>query len=305
MPYAFGPFELNARERLLTREGEIIHLQPKSFDVLRYLLEHAGHLVEKHEVLDAVWEETIVTENSLTACIRQIRIALHDHAGDHVRITAQLIDVSDGTHIWSDTYDRTMTDIFAVQDDVAAAIIKALQIHVGVVPARVRPIDDPDAYALYLQARFLNNLNTLESREQAIDLYRQALAIAPGYTDAWSDLGVAYRRTGQPQLGRKAIEHALTLDPNHAASLARASWLAERRDGDIAEAARLMRHALELDVNDVTVLHNSASLLWTLGRGDKAIPILEYLMALDPLDPNVHTTRPSLAAIPGADRQVP
>ena len=78
--YAFGPFLLDERERRLTRNGQVVHLQPKSFEVLLYLLEHAGNLVEKNEILDAVWRDSIVTENSLTVCIRQIRIALEDNA---------------------------------------------------------------------------------------------------------------------------------------------------------------------------------------------------------------------------------
>jgi len=78
--YEFVPYLLNARERQLTRAGQLIHLQPKAFDVLLYLLEHAGNLVGKQEVLDAVWKDRFVTENSLTVCIRQIRIALEDNA---------------------------------------------------------------------------------------------------------------------------------------------------------------------------------------------------------------------------------
>ena len=78
-------------------------------------------------------------------------------SGERVRITAQLIDVSDGAHLWSETYDRTLTDIFAVQDDVAAAIIDALQIHVGANPTRGRPTDNAEAYALFLEARAAMN----------------------------------------------------------------------------------------------------------------------------------------------------
>ena len=78
-------------------------------------------------------------------------------SGERVRVTAQLINVSDGSHIWSDTYDRTLDDIFAIQDDVAAAIIDALQIHVGTNPTRGRPTDNTEAYALFFQARVLIN----------------------------------------------------------------------------------------------------------------------------------------------------
>jgi TolB-like protein len=76
-------------------------------------------------------------------------------SGDRVRITAQLVDVSDGTHIWSESYDRTMTDIFAVQDDVAAAIINALQIHVSANPTRGRPTERTEAYGLLLNRESL------------------------------------------------------------------------------------------------------------------------------------------------------
>ena len=84
-------------------------------------------------------------------------------SGDRVRVTAQLIDVSDGSHLWSETYDRTMTDIFAIQDDVAAAIIDALQIHVGTKPTRGRPTDNIEAYALFFQARV--SLNAKDPRK--------------------------------------------------------------------------------------------------------------------------------------------
>ena len=84
--YKIGIFQLDKRERQITRNGEVVHLQPKSFDVLFYLLEHAGNLVTKQDVMDAVWRETIVTENSLAVCIRQIRAVLEDHAESPVYI---------------------------------------------------------------------------------------------------------------------------------------------------------------------------------------------------------------------------
>ena len=78
--YAFGAFLLDERERRLTRDGQVVHLQPKSFEVLLYLVERAGHLVTKNDILDSVWRDAVVTESSLTVCIRQVRIALDDPA---------------------------------------------------------------------------------------------------------------------------------------------------------------------------------------------------------------------------------
>ena len=110
-------------------------------------------------------------------------------SGERVRITAQLIDVSDGAHIWSQTYDRTITDIFAVQDDVAAAIIDALQIHVGANPARGRPTESTEAYALFLKARA--SLNAGESRD-AEEFVLSAIELDPKFAEAYELLAFCY-----------------------------------------------------------------------------------------------------------------
>jgi serine/threonine-protein kinase len=114
-------------------------------------------------------------------------------SGDRVRITAQLVDVSDGTHIWSQTYDRTMTDIFAVQDDVAAAVIDALRIHVGTTISRGRPTDNLQAYTLFLRARVL--LNDHNGRE-ATALLLQATELDPTFAEAYEMLAYSYWTSG-------------------------------------------------------------------------------------------------------------
>jgi TolB-like protein len=110
-------------------------------------------------------------------------------SGERVRITAQLIDVADGTHIWSDTYDRTITDIFAVQDDVAAAIIDALQIHVGAVPSRGRPTANAEAYTLFLKARVAMNAFEFENAELIL---REAVELDPDFAEAYELLAYTY-----------------------------------------------------------------------------------------------------------------
>ncbi|NOR37003.1 MAG: hypothetical protein GQ577_09660 [Woeseiaceae bacterium] len=110
-------------------------------------------------------------------------------SGERVRITAQLIDVADGTHLWSETYDRTITDIFAVQDDVAKSIIDALEIHVGAAPTRGRPTDNPEAYALFLKARVQANESDFESAESIL---REAVALDPNFAEAHELLAYSY-----------------------------------------------------------------------------------------------------------------
>ena len=372
------------------RAGQVIHLQPKAFEVLLYLLEHAGSLVGKQEVLDAVWKDTFVTENSLTVCIRQIRVALEDNAetpefietiptagyrfiadvtqpdevtaakqqeamssaqggpvtisrwmglvillavialayiafdklvitpgeieplvetstpveaavdsdkwensiavipfvnisedpdneyfsdglseeilhllaripnlkvigrtssfafkgksedlrvigrtlgvetllegsvrksGERVRITAQLIDASDGSHIWSETYNRTMTDIFKIQDDVASAIIDALQLHVGSAPTRGRPTVSAEAYTLFLKAKLLLGVHR---GPEASPLLEQATTLDPNFAEAHELQAFSYFTRGDGDLpnaealalSREAAAAALAIDPD-------------------------------------------------------------------------------------------
>jgi TolB-like protein len=110
-------------------------------------------------------------------------------SGERIRITTQLIDVSNGAHIWSGTYNRTLSDIFAVQDSVAAAIIDALQIHVGTLPSRGRPTESPAAYALFLKSRAA--VNVFEWRE-AQSLLLQATELDSNFAEAYELLAYVY-----------------------------------------------------------------------------------------------------------------
>ena len=139
-------------------------------------------------------------------------------SGERVRITAQLIDVSNGAHLWSETYDRTITDIFAVQDDVAAAIIDALQIHVGTVPTRGRPTENTDAYAQFLKAKAAMNRWDADIAEEFLV---QAVELDPDFAEAWEMLAYAYweqwgttldAASAQP-LTFNAATRALAIDP--------------------------------------------------------------------------------------------
>ena len=140
-------------------------------------------------------------------------------SGDRVRVTAQLIDVSDGTHIWSETYDRTMTDIFAVQDSVASAIIDALQIHVGAAPTRGRPTENSEAYALFLKARAALNISEIREAEK---LLLETIKLDPMFAEAhellaycyWNQAGLTLDAVGGQRLIYDAAARALEIDPN-------------------------------------------------------------------------------------------
>jgi TolB-like protein/DNA-binding winged helix-turn-helix (wHTH) protein len=480
--FTFGSFQLDDHERRLTQDGQAIHLQPRTFDVLRYLLEHASKLVSKQEVLDAVWKETIVTESSLTGCIRQIRAALGDDAdsptyietvpvtgyrfiaavalqdnattspslrqssqsslpgtlisvgllvlvlglvyfayrefvldlpqqveqtaadskpeammqtakpemsiavlpfvnmsddpgndyfsdgmseeilhllatipnlkvigrtssfsfkgknldlrsigtalgvktilegsvrksGERIRITTQLIDVSNGAHIWSESYNRTLSDIFAVQDSVAAAIIDALQIHVGTPPSRGRPTESPAAYALFLKSRAA--VNVFEWRE-AESLLLQATELDSNFAEAYELLAYVYwgltpwaieAAEGQ-KLTSEAAAKAIAIDSElvlanalHQATIFGPNirsrklvafesaahkqpdnpWLLDllvfslAENGYLAESLRMAERYVELDPLSLTANSLMPLALYAVGRTEDAIAAMEVV----------------------------
>jgi TolB-like protein/tetratricopeptide (TPR) repeat protein len=141
-------------------------------------------------------------------------------SGDRVRITAQLIDVSDGAHIWSETYDRTMTDIFAIQDDVASAIVDSLQIHVGTTLSRERPTESTEAHDFYLRGRDYLRQPALDTTlASAVELFNTAIDLDPRFAQAYAGLCEAhlgaYRNGREPESFEKAeiaCQRALNLD---------------------------------------------------------------------------------------------
>ena len=217
-------------------------------------------------------------------------------SGDQVRITAQLIDARTDTHVWSETWDRTLDDIFTIQDEIAGDVAEQLKVTLLGAPRSARPID-PEAYALRLQARQLANQFTAESIEQSNVLYRQALEIDPGYARAWA--GLAENYTNQAGYGLESLEEyyerardaagrALAIDPEFAPAHANLGVIAMWYDLDIAAAARHTTRALELDPTNPEILSAAADLIGNLGRDEEAIAIWRYLIARDPANPSLH-----------------
>jgi TolB-like protein/Tfp pilus assembly protein PilF len=211
--------------------------------------------------------------------------------GDEVRISAQLVRAADGYQIWSQSYDRKLTDIFAIQDGIAADVVKNLKIKLlGAVPT-VRQTN-PKAYVLYLQARQLANLQTADALKSSNAMLQQALAIDPHYAPAWGELarnfynesqdGVLSIDQGRRQ-ARAAVEKALAIDPDFAPAEAGLGRISVAQN-DLLGAARYFERALALDPTDLSVLGNSAALLEALGRLPSAIAVLQYVAARDPVN---------------------
>jgi adenylate cyclase len=215
-------------------------------------------------------------------------------AGNSVRITAQLIKAGTDTHLWSQTYDRKLDDIFAIQDEIAADVVKQLKVTLLGAAPKARTTD-PEAYALYLQAVQLGRQNTAEAYKQSDALYRKVLSIDPRYAPAWVGLSRNFgNETGQGLLpnkegyarAREAAMKALAIDPDYAPPHASLGFIAMNGDNDLAGAAQHFKHALALDPADLNVLGNSATLLQSLGRLDEALALEEAAVRRDPVNVN-------------------
>jgi TolB-like protein/Tfp pilus assembly protein PilF len=217
-------------------------------------------------------------------------------ADDQVRITAQLIRAEDGYHMWSETWDRSLDNIFAIQDEIAADVAEQLKVTLlGAVP-RVQATD-PEAYALYLQARQLNRQVTAEGIERSIALFEEALAIDPEYAAAWAGLaeGRSYEASFALRpidetysLARDAASKALAVDPESAEAHAQLGHVALLSDGDLGAAARHYEKAIERAPTDTDILTEAVTMLRILGRLDEAIALQEYALARDPVNATGH-----------------
>ena len=215
-----------------------------------------------------------------------------------MRITAQLIRASDSSHLWSETYDRSLEDIFAIQDEISSEVVAQLKVTLlGEVPKAEET--DPEAYALYLQARQLGRRGNPGDWEQSNALYQQALAIDPNYATAWSGLAGNYlTQTGWGHrpidegytLARETANQALALDPVNALAYAYLAQIEAFYDWDMGAAARNMERALALDPANPEILYMVADLVATLGRSDGAIAIQEYVVNRDPVNPEYQRT---------------
>src|SRR5437762_9367196 len=236
-------------------------------------------------------KETSIPEIARTLHVAHVLEGSVRKAGNSVRITAQLIKAGTDTHLWSQTYDRKLDDIFAIQDEIAADVVKQLKVTLLGAAPKARTTD-PEAYALYLQAVQLGRQFTAEAFQQSDALFRKVLAIDPRYAPAWNGLarnfgnepsqGLLSNKEGYAQ-AREANMKALAIDPDYAPAHAQLGWTAMYDDNDLAGAAQHLKRALAVDPADLDVLNNSAALLQSVGRLDESLTLEEAILRRDPV----------------------
>jgi TolB-like protein/Tfp pilus assembly protein PilF len=404
----FGAFELDAAAGGLRRDGRAVKIQPQPLRVLALLVEHAGDVVSREALRQAIWDQATFVEfdQGLNYCIRQIRQVLgddpaepvyvrtlkkrgyefiapvdrlssnsrpnghaaepsvavlpfvdmspdRDHewfsdgiaaeiitalartpglkvisrtsafafkderkdirhvaevlgvsavlegtvrtAGTRVRVTAQLINASDGSHLWSERYDRDLTDVFAVQDEIASSIATALKVRLTPRSIAPRGTANVAAYQAYLKARYHWSRATPDSYAMFKEFIDYAIELDPAFALAHSLLGAYY--TGLVGLGarpanevmplaRVSGEKALRLDPNLAEARALQAVVIGQYDFNWKEAERQWQLALtQTPISpDICFWYGNHYLL-QIGRADEAVEAMTRGLKADPLNP--------------------
>lgn len=215
----------------------------------------------------------------------------------HLRVTAQLIETATGFYLWSEAWDRSAADLFAIEEEIAQAIANALRLRLGSATGnRLAPqAANIECYNLYLKGRFHWNTRTREGIDIGIRCFEQAATIDPGWPLAWCGLADAYAlradygytapAESMPK-AREAAETALRLDPSLGEAWNSLAFIRSMYDWQWEEAETMYRRAIELNPGYALAhLWYAADFLSSLGRMDEAFREIEIALLLDPLSP--------------------
>jgi TolB-like protein/Flp pilus assembly protein TadD len=218
---------------------------------------------------------------------------------DQLRITAQLIDALTDSHLWSGTFERAFDDIFAIQDEIAAAVIPALEVELlHELPLTTEA--DPDAYTHYLKCRHHYLQRTSSGLEAAVEHCKQSTELDPDYAPAWVTLASAYINQGESgqrdyieayELATKAVDEAISADPEFPFAHSARAWIAFNFERDYPKSAKHFRIARSLFPNSSVILANASVLAAHLGYLEDATAMVSRSIALLPNDSIAHSMR--------------
>jgi len=241
----------------------------------------------KDESLDQIGRDLsvqYVLENSLRG------------SGDHIRLTSQLIQVKDQTHLWSHDYNYPAKDILDLEDDVAKEVARETELRLTSQQraelSRPHPVN-PEAFDAYLHGYYFFQRDTDKDTDMAARYFERATQLDPSYALAWVGLSRALHWQAEEglipmekghRLAREAIERALALDPNLAEAYSQMGRLKKYVDFDWAGADESIRRAIALDPGNPEYLDQAASSALTFGRSDEALALARRAVELDPLN---------------------
>jgi TolB-like protein/DNA-binding winged helix-turn-helix (wHTH) protein/cytochrome c-type biogenesis protein CcmH/NrfG len=217
-------------------------------------------------------------------------------SGDHMRLTAQLIQVKDQSQLWSQDYDYPLKDILNVEDDVAKAVAREIRLRLTAQQqtalSRPHPVN-PEAFEAYMQGYYFYERNTNKDAGMATQYYERATQLDPSYALAWvglsrarywqADKGLIPTEEGQ-RLAREADERALALDPNLPQAHAQMGRIKRQLDLDWAGAEASVQRAIALEPGNSEYVRSAAFTAAMLGRFDEALKLAHRAVDLDPLN---------------------
>ena len=199
--------------------------------------------------------------------------------------SVRLYDAASDTQYWSNSFDDALDDIFALQDEVASAVVEQLEGSLDSVPLN-RGQTTPEAYMLFLQAHKISGMLSDESQRKALDLYEQVISIDPTYERAWTEtaatlfrlsaLGVMNSKEAR-QRALQALQKALEINPNSADALRGMAWEAFKHDDDLPKAASALREKpWRCPPSDAALIGDFSVYLNSIGRVEESIQFGEY-----------------------------
>lgn len=213
--------------------------------------------------------------------------------GNRIRITADLVNVENGYHLWSETYDRQLEDVFAIQDEIARAIVDALKVRLSGESELVVPVKNLEAYNLDLKARYLNRRGSAVSLKKSLELSQQVLLLDPGYARAYATMADCWCRLADDFMtpddayprAKAAASRALQLEADLPEALTALGKVLAWYEWDFTGAEKTLRRAVALSPSDAGAHYALGSVLPAVGQLGEAISLMRRAEALDPLDP--------------------
>src|SRR6267142_3585441 len=236
-------------------------------------------------------------------------------SGDHLRITVQLLQVKDQSHLWAQDYDYRPRDILSLEDDVAKAVAREIQIRLTPQQQadmrRLRPVN-AEAFDAYMEGRFFLDRDSAGDLNRAVSYYEQAIKLDASYALAWVGLSrTLFRQADRGSIplnegrrrSREAVERALVLDPNLPEAHALTGQIKREVDWDWTGANTSLQRAVELDPENSAVLNFAAGLADSFGRFEEAVELLRRAIALDPLNAAIRGSLAEICSILGRQEE--
>jgi adenylate cyclase len=215
--------------------------------------------------------------------------------GNRIRITAQLVNARDGFHIWSDTFERELQGVFAVQDEITRSIVSALKIKLAVAPP-AHAQQNTEAYDLYLQGLYLSNKSDEESLRKSLSLFQRALEIDPNFARAWTGIAKAWLWLADAYVrpleaypkAKEAASKALALDERDADAHCYLGETKRILDRDLSGEEEELKRALQIDPSSaIAHFFLAVAVHGSRGEWEKAVAEIREAEKLDPLSPTI------------------